>query len=158
MTRLLFVCTGNICRSPTAEGVMRAMLTQRGLQDVIAVDSAGTNDYHTGERPDSRSRETARQRGIDLNAIRARVVEPDDFDNFDYILAMDRSHLKKLCRMTDARGKQRVHLFLSFLDGDNGRDVQDPYYGGPQGFENTFDLVESGCQALLEHILSQTKA
>ena len=140
--KVLFVCTVNICRSPTAEGVMRKMAS--GLD--IHVESAGTHDYHVGEPPDERSQRHAERRGYDLSAQRARQVSPEDFLRFDLILAMDRGHLRQLERLRPAEHRARLRLLL----GD--RDVPDPYYGGAEGFEQVLDLVEDACRSLLEEI------
>jgi len=144
--RVLFVCMGNICRSPTAEGVMRRLLRDEGLADQIELDSAGTGGWHAGEPPDPRATEAARRRGIEL-AGAARQVEPEDFERFDLILAMDRDNLAALRRLAPddaARGKVRLLL------GD--RDVPDPYYGGERGFEDVLDLVEGACRELLDEL------
>jgi len=150
MVRVLFVCMGNICRSPLAEGVFRRMLEGTGLTDKIYVDSAGTHSYHIGAPPDTRSQATAMRRGIDLRGIRARQVTVADFTEFDYVLAMDRDnfeHLLGLCREPELR--RRVQLFLDYAPDLPEREVPDPYYGGPSGFERVMDLVEEAAQGLL---------
>jgi low molecular weight protein-tyrosine phosphatase len=155
--RVLFVCLGNICRSPTAEGVMRALVRDAGLEDSIEVDSAGTGSWHVGEPPDRRATAAARGRGIVLEGA-ARQVERSDFDEFDVILAMDASNLADLRAIApDDAGRAKVRL-LRDLDppadppsrGAGGRlDVPDPYHGGPRGFEDVFDIVQGACAALL---------
>jgi protein-tyrosine phosphatase len=146
MTRVLFVCMGNICRSPTAEGVLRRLVRQEGLSDRVEIDSAGTGGWHAGSPPDERATEAARRRGIDL-AGAARQVEPADFERFDVILAMDRDNLAELRRLApDEEARAKVRLLL----GD--RDVPDPYYGGDRGFEDVLDLVEEACEELLDEL------
>jgi protein-tyrosine phosphatase len=148
MTRVLFVCMGNICRSPTAEAVVREF-AQRGAGLALEVDSAGTHGYHTGDAPDERSILAARRRGFDLALLRARVVEAADFERFDLVLAMDDAVLQRLREIAPARHAERVQLFLDFAPGLGRRDVPDPYYGGASGFEEVLDLVEEGARGLL---------
>jgi protein-tyrosine phosphatase len=150
--RLLFVCMGNICRSPTAEGVMRGLLRERGLEHAIAVDSAGTGDWHVGAPPDARAAEAARARGVTL-AGAARVVAPRDFEDFDLILAADRRNLRELRAAAPPGARARIHLLREFDAGSEGApdlDVPDPYYGGPDGFEQVLDLVDAACRGLLD--------
>lgn len=146
--RVLFVCLGNICRSPTAEGVLRHKLREAGLHGRIEVDSAGTGDWHVGKTPDRRTRLAAQRRGYELDALRARQVSPQDFASFDLILAMDASNLQHLQRLRPSQGKAELDLFLRryrlALD-----EVPDPYYGGEDGFERVLDLIEQACDALL---------
>jgi protein-tyrosine phosphatase len=149
---VLFVCTGNICRSPTADGVLRKMVTDRGLADVVEVDSAGTHDYHVGEPPDDRSQEHARKRGYELSTLRARQVHPNDFAHFDLILALDDGHLKILQSLGPPNYKSRIHRFTEFCTRHKSHDVPDPYYGGAEGFERVLDLVEDGCEGIMGHI------
>jgi len=154
MVRVLFVCMGNICRSPLAEGVFRRMLEGVGLNEKIYVDSAGTHSYHVGAPPDTRSQSTALRRGVDLRGIRARRVEEADLLEFDYVLAMDRDnfeHLLALCQ-EQPELRDRIHLFLDFAPDLSVREVPDPYYGGPSGFERVMDLVEEAAQGLLIQI------
>jgi protein-tyrosine phosphatase len=154
MVRVLFVCMGNICRSPMAEGVFRRMLEGVGLNEKIYVDSAGTHSYHIGAPPDSRGQATALRRGVDLRGIRARRVVEADLIEFDYVLAMDRDnfdHLQALCE-EESQLKSRLHLFLDFAPDLPEREVPDPYYGGPMGFERVMDLIEEAAQGLLVHI------
>jgi protein-tyrosine phosphatase len=150
--RVLFVCTGNICRSPTAEGLFRALVERAELGGVIEVDSAGTGGWHVGEPPDGRSQAAARQRGLDLSGQRARQVETADFEVFDYLLGLDRSHLQALERLAPAARRDRLHLLLDYAPELGVSDVPDPYYGGVHGFEQVLDLVEAGCRGLLDHI------
>lgn len=153
MIRVLFVCTGNICRSPAAHGVMERLVADRGLAESIAVDSAGTHSYHVGELPDSRMRAHARRRGYELTH-RARKVTPDDLAEFDYVLAMDSEHYEILQRTGRSNGG-RVAMFLSVLPDSGSEDVPDPYYGGADGFEEVMDLVEAACAAWLHHICEE---
>lgn len=147
--RLLFVCTGNICRSPTAEGVMRVMAAKAGLADRLVLDSAGTHDYHVGEPPDPRTQRAARARGYDLSALRARQVCRDDFFRFDWLLAMDRGHLAILERLRPPGARAEVALFLRHSRRFPNGEVPDPYYGGPEGFAAVLDLIEEGCAGWL---------
>lgn len=150
---VLFVCMGNICRSPTAQGVFEQKAASRGLGDRIHVDSAGTHAYHVGEPPDSRSSAAARRRGIDLSSQRARRVSDEDFASFDLVVAMDSDNLAALrARCPDALA-DRLHLMLSFASDLDVRDVPDPYYGGESGFEQVLDLVEKASDGLLEQIV-----
>lgn len=152
MIKVLFVCTGNICRSPTAEGVFRALVESNGLSEHIMVDSAGTHAYHVGEPPDSRSTIAARKRGIELSGQRARKVKAADFDEFDLLLAMDRSHQQSLVQLCPKQHEDKVRLFLSFAPELGLRDVPDPYYGVGDGFERVLDMIEAGSRGLLDHV------
>lgn len=152
MVKVLFVCTGNICRSPTAHGVFRALVEREGLAGRIAVDSAGTHAYHVGQPPDSRSIQAAGRRGIDLSDLRARQVVKADFDSFDLLLAMDRGHFGLLLGKCPPARQDALALFLSFAPGLNLLDVPDPYYGAGDGFERVLDMIEAGSAGLLEHI------
>jgi len=149
---VLFVCMGNICRSPTAEGVFRTLVEKQGLEDSIVIDSAGTHAYHIGEQPDSRSQQTARTRGVDLSKQSARKVKPSDFDKFDYVLAMDNENHIILADMCPDDKIDNLSLFLDFAKGRAESEVPDPYYGGPNGFEHVFDLVEEASEGLIEDI------
>lgn len=149
---VLFVCLGNICRSPAAEGVLRTLLAAEGLDREVEVDSAGTLGEHVGEPADARMRAAAAARGYELTS-RARRVEPADLDRFDLVVAMDRDNLDELRRLADSP-RARLALFSDFLPGGEPRDVPDPYYGGPRGFEKVLDLLEHGCPALLEELLA----
>ena len=144
MKRVLFVCTGNICRSPTAEGVLKELSRKAGVE--LHVESAGTHDYHVGQPPDRRALRHARERGYDLSAQRARQLRKRDFEEFDVIVAMDRGHLEVL----QAHCPPQHHTKLRMLV--HGRDVPDPYYGGPEGFEQVLDMVEAACLGLLHEI------
>jgi len=156
--RILFVCLGNICRSPTAEGVLRALARREAPELVLEVDSAGTSDYHLGAPPDTRARAAAARRGYDLSGMRARRVEAADFERFDLILAMDRENLRALRRSAPAQVHQRLRLFLEFAPQADAEDVPDPYYGGPNGFEEVLDLVEAATRGLLAHLRQQIRA
>jgi protein-tyrosine phosphatase len=151
--KLLFVCLGNICRSPTAEGVVRTIAAREFSGLDVEVDSAGTADYHVGEPPDRRSIAAARRRGYDIAGLRARQVTAADFSSFDYLLAMDRANLDELERL-GARGRAHVGLFLAFTPG-LAEEVPDPYYGGADDFERVLDLCEAGARGLLAHIGSR---
>lgn len=147
--RLLFVCMGNICRSPTAEGVMRAKLAAAGLE--VEVDSAGTHGYHVGAPPDERSQLHARRRGFDLSAQRARQLQALDFERYDWVLVMDEDNLERAAALCPPARRDRLRLFLPHALGDQApRAVPDPYYGGADGFETVLDLVEQACDALIQ--------
>lgn len=148
MTRVLFVCMGNICRSPTAEAVVREF-ARREAGLALEVDSAGTHGYHRGDPPDERSIVAARRRGFDLSPLRARVVEVDDFERFDLVLAMDTEVLERLRGIAPDRHSGRLKLFLEYAPALGRQDVPDPYYGGAAGFEEVLDLVEEGARGLL---------
>ena len=152
MTAVLFVCTGNICRSPTAEGVFVKLVKDAGLEKNFVIDSVGLIDYHVGEPPDPRTRKTAQKHGVDLSDLRARQIQNQDFERFDLLLAMDRGHERQLRAMAADHAKDKIRLFLSFLPDQAINDVPDPYYGDAHDFEKTFLLVERGCRALLEHL------
>jgi protein-tyrosine phosphatase len=152
---VLFVCMGNICRSPTAQGVFRALVESEALGDRIATDSAGTIAYHVGEPPDRRARETATKRGIDLSDLRARKVVSEDFDRFDYLLAMDSDNYKELREICPPGFEGRLHMFMDFAAQRAEQEVPDPYYGGVAGFDRVFDMVEEASHGLLDHILKQ---
>jgi len=156
--RILFVCLGNICRSPTAEVVFRAVARRDAPDLVLEVDSAGTAGYHVGELPDRRTRQAAARRGYDLSALRARVVEPRDFEHFDLILAMDRENLRALERLAPVHARERLRLFLEFAPEAGISEVPDPYYGGPNGFEDVLDLIEAASRGLLEHLRDDSRA
>ena len=147
--RVLFVCMGNICRSPTAEAVFRHLLASEGGGLEVVVDSAGTHAYHVGEPPDGRSMEAARRRGIVMDDLRVRRVSEDDFAAFDLVLAMDDDNLALLRRMAPSEYRERIKLFLDFAPQAGRREVPDPYYGGENGFEDVLDLVEAGARGLL---------
>lgn len=152
MVSVLFVCTGNICRSPTAEGVFRAMVVAQDLSDVITADSAGTGTWHEGEPPDERSRETALRHGIDIAGQRARKVVRGDFTEFDLIMAMDRSHHHELSRLCPKGEERRLQMFLGYAPELGILDMPDPYFGAGGGFENVFNMVEACSRGLLGEI------
>ena len=152
MVRVLFVCLGNICRSPTAHGVFAHLVKSSGLNDKVTVDSAGTAGWHIGAEPDKRSQAVAAQRGYDLSELQARQVSLADFIRFDYILAMDEQNLQDLKLLRPENYKGCLKLFLSFDQCFAETEVPDPYYGGDQGFEHVVDLIEAAAQALLNDI------
>lgn len=156
--KILFVCLGNICRSPTAEGVLRTLAAREAPELSLEVDSAGTAGYHIGEPPDPRMRHAAARRGYDLSGLRARVVEPRDFECFDLILAMDQDNLQVLKRRAPAQAHGRLRLFLDFAPESATAEVPDPYYGGAKGFEEVLDLVESATRGLLAYLRAQLRA
>lgn len=153
MIRVLTVCMGNICRSPTAEGVLRHRLALEGLERQTLVDSAGTHSFHVGAAPDRRSQAAALRRGIDISALRAREVTPADLDRFEYILAMDRHNLLHLQGIaTSSAGSSRIRLLLDFAPESGFSEVPDPYYGGEAGFERVLDLIELASERFVEHL------
>jgi protein-tyrosine phosphatase len=152
MVKVLFVCMGNICRSPTAHGVFEHMLNEQGLVAAIEVDSCGTHAYHIDEAPDRRSQQVAEQRGIGLGHLRARRVEMSDFEYFDYILAMDRDNLSILESLCPSQHADKLSLFLDFAPSRSESEVPDPYYGGPKGFDIVLDMVEAASEGLLDDI------
>ncbi len=151
---VLFVCLGNICRSPTAEGVFRALVESRGLADSIHVDSAGTSNWHIGEPPDPRAIEAARLRGIDLTDLRGRQAIARDFSEFDYVIAMDHENYDNLSRLATPEQATKLHLFLEFAEGASEIEVPDPYFGGAGGFPHVLDLIENASEGLLNHIIT----
>lgn len=150
--RVLFVCTGNICRSPTAEAVFKHQVAQAGLAHLIGSDSAGTHHFHIGEPPDPRAQKAAGQRGYDLSGLRGRQVGQADFVEFDFVLAMDEDNLRALQRLCPPQNSHKLQLFMAFSPAAGTREVPDPYYGGPKGFERVLDLVEQAAQGLLRHL------
>jgi len=150
--KVLFVCLGNICRSPTAEGVFRALVEKKGLGDRIEIDSAGTSGWHQGELPDPRSREEALLHGVDLSDQRSRAVIPGDYTRFDYICAMDSSNLLELKRNCPSGHGGRLYRLTDFAPELEIQDVPDPYYGGDDGFANVYRIVEVSANGLLAHI------
>ena len=146
---VLFCCMGNICRSPTAEGVLRRQVIAAGLDNRVRIDSAGTHDYHVGHAPDPRTRAAAAARGYDLGALRARLVTVQDFAEFDYMLAMDNSNLAELRRMAPPAYRSKPELLMEFGVRHAVIEVPDPYYGGAQGFEQVLDMAEDACAGLL---------
>ncbi len=150
--KVLFVCTGNICRSPMAEGVFKRCVAEAGLAQAVTSDSAGTHNYHIGEPPDPRARAAAERRGYDLGELRARQVSRRDFSEFDYILAMDETNLRHLARLCPPEHATKLMLFMVFAGDPALREVPDPYYGAEQGFERVLDMVERAAQGLLRHL------
>lgn len=154
--KVLFVCMGNICRSPTAHGVMQNKINERGLHNRIEIDSAGTHAYHIGEKSDTRSRQLAAVKGIDMEYIRARKIAVTDYDEFDYILAMDDDNLELIHYYAPNDHAAKISLFLDYAKSAGTVEqstVPDPYYGGDSGFENVFSLVDKGCDALIAQLL-----
>jgi protein-tyrosine phosphatase len=149
---VLFVCLGNICRSPTAHGVFRQRVMDAGLSEQIDIDSAGTAAYHIGKAPDSRSTQVAKTRGIEMADLRARKVAFSDFIEYDYILAMDEANFYNLRALALPEHLSKIQLFLEYSQEFNEREVPDPYYGGAEGFNHVFALVESASKGLLAHI------
>lgn len=149
---VIFICMGNICRSPTAEAVFRQYVENAGLGGSILIDSAGTHDYHIGDAPDLRTQRAAQQRGYDMSGLRGRQVEQGDFHRFDYVLAMDRANLAILQRLAPPDSDTQPRLFLEYARHHVEREVPDPYYGGAEGFERVLDMVEDAAEGLLQHI------
>jgi len=154
MISVLFVCMGNICRSPTAEGVFRKLIDDAGLSESIHIDSAGTHAYHKGEPPDRRAQAAAERRGYTLSALRARPVDESDFHFFSYIVAMDTDNLQTLRDRAPSESSSEIVLMLEYTDGAE-REVPDPYYGGTAGFERVLDLIEEAASGLLAKIRSE---
>jgi protein-tyrosine phosphatase len=150
-TRVLFVCLGNICRSPLAEGVFLHLVQEAGLADRFEVESAGTGDWHVGERPDPRATAVARRHGVELPS-RARQVTRDDLDSFDHVLAMDRENLRELERLARPDARAEIRLLRAHDPVRDGDDVPDPYYGGPSGFDQVYEMVHRSCSALLAEL------
>jgi protein-tyrosine phosphatase len=155
--RVLFVCLGNICRSPTAEGVLRVIAAREHPGLRLQIDSAGTADYHVGEPPDRRTVAAARRRGYDLSALRARQLQPDDFRNFDFVLAMDRANLAELEARRIAGATAELGLFMGFAAESEYDEVPDPYYGGVEDFERVLDLCEAAARGLLSRLAAKEK-
>ena len=155
MKRVLFVCLGNICRSPTADAVFRSLVIREGLNHLIEVDSAGTGDWHIGHPPDLRARQAARARGYSMDGLVARQVEAEDFEAFDAILAMDYANLADLKRLSPPSYHHKIGLFLDYATDYPEQEVPDPYYGGDQGFAHVLDLVESAAAGLLAELKLQ---
>jgi protein-tyrosine phosphatase len=154
---VLFVCTGNICRSPTAEAIFRKLATDSGIGETIVADSAGTHGYHIGEPPDPRAQAAAADRGYDLSGLRARKFERADFERFDLIVAMDRGHFAMLSARAQPPGAHKLKLMMSYARRFKEQDVPDPYYGGPQDFERVIDMLEDAARGLLGSLAEPTK-
>jgi len=150
-----FVCLGNICRSPTAESVMRAQIDEADLAERIVVDSAGTGNWHVGKAPDERAQQAGRQRGYDLSALRARQITLDDFDRFDLLLAMDEKNLGNMRQLCPPEHRSKIRLLMEFASAGESREVDDPYFGGSEGFEHVLDQCEDACRGLLAHLRSR---
>ena len=155
MKKVLFVCLGNICRSPSAEGVFRKLVEDAGLRDTIKTDSVGTGNWHIGHPPDSRAIQAAAERGIDISDLRARQLSQTDTVEFDYILAMDNQNLADIEHIADQQHHNKIHLFLDFAQDYEELEVPDPYYGGNQGFDNVLDMIENAAAGLLTTIQKQ---
>lgn len=150
---VLFVCTGNICRSPTAEGVFRKLVEDRGVAHQFVIDSAGTHDYHVGAAPDKRAIAAAQRRGVDLSAQRARQVTHEDFTRFDWVLVMDDHNYELLATDCPPAHRRKIRLFMEYAPNTGRRAVPDPYYGGVNAFEEVLDLVEQAAEGLLDELL-----
>jgi protein-tyrosine phosphatase len=149
--KILFVCLGNICRSPLGEGILRHRAEARGLSHLVSTDSAGTGGWHQGEAPDARSIAIGRRQGVDISNLRARKLRHSDFNDFDMIFAMDRSNLRDIVRIAPHDSSADIHLFMDFVSGEH-RDVPDPYYGEEQDFREVFDMLDAGCVTLLDFL------
>ena len=154
MTKVLFVCMGNICRSPSAEGVFTALVAEKGLSDDFNIDSCGTINHPTGDATDLRAQKTAAGRGIDISGLRARQYRAIDFEGFNYIIAMDYDNLRVLQYDCDPKFRHKIHMFCSFAENRDEEEVPDPYYGGDQGFEDVYDLIQDASEGLLAAIQS----
>ncbi|REC96067.1 protein tyrosine phosphatase [Kushneria indalinina DSM 14324] len=152
MIRVLFVCLGNICRSPMAEGLFRQMVQQSGHDARIEADSCGVGDYHVGEPPDPRAIREARQREVDITDLRGRVIRQEDFNHFNYILCMDADNLSALQEMAPDNGRAQVGLLMDFADDSTGVEIGDPYFGNTDNFGNVADQITAGCRGLLRHL------
>lgn len=155
--KVLFVCMGNICRSPTAEGVFRKLIAKSAFSSHWEVDSAGTLGFHAGDPPDSRSIAHAARREIDLTMLRARKVAPEDFERFDYVIAMDENNVQNLKAICPDHLSNKIDLLLNYADEHKRREVPDPYHGEAKDFELVLDLIESGCQGLINHLSEQQR-
>ena len=155
MPSVLFVCLGNICRSPLAEGLFRHHVERRGLGDRFVIDSAGTGNWHVGSLPHVESRRVARDRGLDISTQRARQIIPADLTTFDWVVAMDSTNHRDILSLPGAEGRSaRVLRLLDVLASQVSKDVPDPYFGGPEGFDSVYDLLDEACAAFLDHVLA----
>ncbi len=158
MIKVLFVCLGNICRSPTAHGVFQQMINDAEMSDRIHVDSCGTGSWHIGHSPDERMQKTAAEKGYDLSQLVARRLSPEDFDRFDYILAMDTRNLADIIKQAPMSYTGRIQLFMDYSEEKKILEVPDPYYGGEQGFTHVVTLIEGGCQGLFDEVVQPVHA
>ncbi len=152
---VLFVCMGNICRSPTAHGVFRKLVIDAGLIDAVEIDSAGTHAYHLGKPPDQRAQQTAHERGVDIGDLRARQATAGDFHRYDYVLAMDHYNVECLAAICPPGLESKLRLLMDFVPDQGIREVPDPYYGGQFGFDQVFDMVEAASRGLLADLTSR---
>lgn len=158
MIKVLFVCLGNICRSPLGEGIFRHLVTQAGLSDYFEIDSAGTGDWHIGSEPHADSQRVASERGVDISGQRARQIRPQDLATYDYVIAMDSKNLADIRGLDPAStATARIARMLEYAPHLDARDVPDPYFGGPEGFDVVYDMVEDACRGLLERIVAEHK-
>ena len=155
--KVLFVCMGNICRSPTAEAIFRKLASENGLSDHLEIDSAGTHGFHAGRPPDARSIEHAARRGFDLKALRAREVVPADFERFDHVIAMDEENVRHLQAFCPDHHSKKITLLLDYARDSKYREVPDPYQGKAKDFELALDLIEQGCRGLVDHLLEERR-
>ena len=155
MRSILFVCTANLCRSPTAEGVLRHLLEEEGLANKLKIESAGTHDYHSGKPPFPASVEIAKKKGYDITGCISRRVVPGDFDHFDMILAMDKANISHLKTIAPTRSKQKIELLLEYGDKYHGQEIPDPFSGKEKEFKLALEMIEDGCRGLVE-LLKQT--
>ena len=153
--RLLFICLGNICRSPMAEGMFRHVANEQGVGHLFEIDSAGMGDWHKGEAPDARAQGTALDRGVDISGQASRKVELEDFDDFDLVLAMDASNISDLLEIAPHEARHKIRRFLEYAPHMGVEDVPDPYYGGPDGFGHALDLIEAAARGLLADVLKE---
>lgn len=153
--RVIFVCLGNICRSPTAEAVFRKLVLDEGLEQHIYIDSAGTHAYHVNEPPDSRAQSAAARRGIDMSSLRGRRATDEDIEQFDYVLAMDGENYHNLLAISADHNQHKVRMLMEYAPDRPEQEVPDPYYGGPGGFDNVLDMVEEAARGLLQDIRQQ---
>ena len=153
--RVLFICLGNICRSPMAEGVFRRVVEEQGLADRFEIDSAGLGDWHVGQAPDTRAQAAARARGIDISRQCARQVRPEDFAHFDLLLVMDRSNRAELARLAPLEARSKIRHFLDFAPETGAKDVPDPFFGGAEGFDHALDLIEAAARGLLAALIRE---